>query len=180
MPINDINVIFNQIYEETNKKVIFYITAKCGKVEDIQDIFQNTYMEIMDVLVKNGGSYIQNKEAFVIHIAKQKIHQHYSFIEHMKNKLHFILDSQEPGIDDVIEICSEDNISLEDQVLQSLLLNEINELIVKKSQLIQKIFFLYYDMDYTIIQIARLLNLSESNVKNKLYRTLKQIRGLYR
>jgi DNA-directed RNA polymerase specialized sigma24 family protein len=35
-----------------------------------------------------------------------------------------------------------------------------------------------YDVDLTIVEIAEVLSISESSVKNKLYRTLKEIRKL--
>ena len=45
----------------------------------------------------------------------------------------------------------------------------------KSNQNIPKIFYLYYNLDLTIKQISKELNLSESYVKNILYRTLKEL-----
>lgn len=45
-----------------------------------------------------------------------------------------------------------------------------------KDELTKKIFYLYYFMDKSIKEIADLFSVKESNVKNKLYRTLKEIR----
>ena len=39
-----------------------------------------------------------------------------------------------------------------------------------------KVFYLYYFSELKISQIADKLNMSESNVKNVLYRTIKDIR----
>ncbi|MFQ9801920.1 MAG: sigma factor-like helix-turn-helix DNA-binding protein [Clostridia bacterium] len=38
---------------------------------------------------------------------------------------------------------------------------------------------MYYSLDLTIPEIAKQLSMSESNVKNKLYRTLKEMRNFY-
>ena len=45
----------------------------------------------------------------------------------------------------------------------------------KSNQNIPKIFYLYYNLDLTIKQISKELDLSESYVKNILYRTLKEL-----
>ena len=44
---------------------------------------------------------------------------------------------------------------------------------------VKKVFYLYYSLDLTIPEIAKQLSMSESNVKNKLYRTLKEMRNFY-
>ena len=42
----------------------------------------------------------------------------------------------------------------------------------------KKVFYLFYDVGQTIPEIARALSMSESNVKHKLYRTLKELQTL--
>ena len=49
-----------------------------------------------------------------------------------------------------------------------------------KGDEVRKIFHLFYRFDLTIAEIARLLDTSESDVKNKLYRTLKEIRTYWK
>lgn len=44
-----------------------------------------------------------------------------------------------------------------------------------KKSVIGKFFFLYYYENYSIKEIANILNISESNVKHYLYRTLQEI-----
>ena len=46
----------------------------------------------------------------------------------------------------------------------------------KKKGVIGKIFFFYYYEDYSLKEIAQMLNISEGNVKHYLYRTLKEIK----
>ena len=48
----------------------------------------------------------------------------------------------------------------------------------KKNNNIAKIIYLYYYEDFTIKEIANSLNLTESNVKNYIYRTLKELRRI--
>jgi len=49
-----------------------------------------------------------------------------------------------------------------------------------KSKEVQKIFYLFYMGGLTIPEITKELSCSESNVKNKLYRTVKEIRTIYK
>ena len=43
---------------------------------------------------------------------------------------------------------------------------------------VKKIFYLFYNIGLSIPEIAGELSLSESGVKNKLYRTIKELRNL--
>lgn len=42
--------------------------------------------------------------------------------------------------------------------------------------LLKKIFYLYYYMDKDISEIALLFSVKESTIKNRLYRTLRELR----
>ena len=46
---------FDDIYDSTNQAVLAFITAKCKNTADISDIFQDTYMELYQVLIKRGA-----------------------------------------------------------------------------------------------------------------------------
>ena len=48
----------------------------------------------------------------------------------------------------------------------------------RKNQIIAKIIYLYYYEELTIKEIANILNLTESNVKNYIYRTLNELRRI--
>lgn len=48
----NIEALFNEIYDKTYKKVFSIVTAKCGNTSDIADIIQETYIEVYKVLIK--------------------------------------------------------------------------------------------------------------------------------
>jgi RNA polymerase sigma-70 factor (ECF subfamily) len=58
------------------------------------------------------------------------------------------------------------------------MLDEIRRFIEQKPQDVKKVFYLFYDAGHSIPEIAQLLSMSESNVKHKLYRTLKELRAI--
>lgn len=66
----------------------------------------------------------------------------------------------------------------EDFVADKLMLKNIRSLLQSKPRDVKKIFYLFYDLGQSIPEIAKALMMSESSVKHKLYRTLKEIRNL--
>ena len=162
-----IEPLFNQMYDETSQKVLIYITSKCGNPSDIQDIFQETYTELFFILKKRGGEYVQNSEAFAMQIAKQKVKNGLPIERENREGEPFeaALQTQEPSIDD--------------RLVTDALLAEIRLHLRGKPAVTQKIFYLFYNMEQTIPQIAAELQMTESNVKNRLYRTLSELRAKY-
>jgi len=66
----------------------------------------------------------------------------------------------------------------EDFITNQIMLDEVRRLIQSKPQDVKKVFYLFYDVGHSIPEIAKALSMSESNVKHKLYRTLKELRTL--
>lgn len=155
-----------------------FITAKCNNTSDICDIFQDTYMELYKVISNRGLDYIKNNDAFVIKIAKQKLYRYYSLFDKLKSIIPMLaknVNGEEVNLVDLEMI----DFVIEEKNVEDTLIEEVNDFISKKSREIQKIFYLFYYLDMTIPEIAKLLSTNESNVKNKLYRTLKELRKLY-
>ena len=93
---------FNELYASTNQKVLAYIIVKCGKTEDVADIFQETYTEVVKIIRKHGISYFKQPDALVMQIAKRKIFRHYKLKEKLRGieKMNYynILSSDENDI----------------------------------------------------------------------------------
>jgi RNA polymerase sigma-70 factor (ECF subfamily) len=168
---------FNEVYDSTYKAVLSYVTAKCGNTADIQDIMQETYVELYQILMKRGVDYIKNKKALCLRIAKQKLSRHYTFLERLKIFVPLITSNNNG---DEVEIADyeDETFSVEDFTVNQIILEEIRRLIEQKPLNVKKVFYLFYDVGHTIPEIAKLLSMSESNVKHKLYRTLKELREL--
>lgn len=164
--------LFNEIYDRTNKRILIYITGKCHRTEDISDIFQETYMELFLFLKKKNWSEIRNEEAFLVKIAKRKIYRHYTWAEKMKDFFSKSLDESEQ--DRISE--SDLVLSVEERVINQEMAEAAWRFLQDKDDLTRKIFYLYYYEEIAIAQIAELLSVGESMVKNRLYRTLKDLR----
>ncbi|MGI5897510.1 MAG: RNA polymerase sigma factor [Oscillospiraceae bacterium] len=165
--------LFNALYDATNRKVLSFIIAKCSNTADIRDLFQETYLELYALLVKRGTKYVKNGEALVMKLARQKVYRHYSLLRRLRPAVSIPEPAEE-------EPCLEQaEVALEDDAFTAALIAEIGGILSQKPQQVQKIFYLYYSLDRSIPEIAALLSMSEANVKNKLYRTIRELRELY-
>jgi len=167
---------FDEIYDSTNKVVLAFITAKCGRTADISDIFQDTYMELYQVLCKRGANYVTSEKALVLKIAKRKIARYYSLLERVRGIFVSLYTTNDDG--DEIALPELEAFLTEDFTVNHAVLTSAQDFLREKPQDVQKIFYLMYDLDLSIAEIAQALSMSESNVKNKLYRTLKELRNL--
>ena len=174
MAAQNIDSYFEDLYEKTYKKVLAYIIAKCGDTEDISDIFQETYLEIVKIIRRHGSEYIKSPEAFVINVAKKKVYRHYKLTERLKNN-----KSIDDFDDDNLQIPDKETVEVDECVFDKMMVDEAHKIILGKDLLTRKIFYLFYYMDMPIKEVAEILSISESNVKNRIYRTLKEIRSVF-
>lgn len=153
---------FNELYASTNQKVLAYIIVKCGKTEDVADIFQETYTEVVKIIQKHGISYFKQPDALVMQIAKRKIFRHYKLKEKLRGieKMNYynILSSDENDI--AVQQTSFDDIAISKETVQS-----VFTYLSAKDELTKKIFYLYYYMDKNISEIALLFSVKESTIK---------------
>ncbi|HLU22358.1 MAG TPA: sigma-70 family RNA polymerase sigma factor [Bacillaceae bacterium] len=177
--VDSIYSAFNRIYDNTKRKTLILITSKCKNPSDIPDIFQDTYAELFSVLSKRGVNYIENEEAFVLKLANQKIYKYYTILEKLKAINPFKYKDDE---DVLIELENVESVEIliEDKITENELVEDIHAYLSNKSAEIRKIFYLYYSLGLTISEIASELGISESNVKNKLYRTFSELRNQFK
>jgi RNA polymerase sigma-70 factor (ECF subfamily) len=175
----DINSRFNEIYDSTNKSVLAFITAKCGNTADISDIFQDTYMELYQVMNKRGANYVTDGKALVFRIAKRKLARYYSVLKRLQIFVSMSMKNEDNENEEIELSDAEANAFItEDSVVNQITLENARQFIQKKPKDVEKIFYLFYDAGLSIPEIARTLSLNESNVKNKLYRTIKELQNI--
>jgi len=168
---------FDEIYSTTNKELLLYITSKCGSISDVSDIFQDTYMELFQVLCKRGRDYVTNGRALLYKIAKRKIARYYSLSVRLRMFIPLnAIEDEESGLGK--HILEPVVLSTEEIAVNQTMLEEAKNLIKQKSEDVRKVFMLFYEVGLTIPEIAQALSISESNVKHKLYRTLNELREL--
>jgi RNA polymerase sigma factor, sigma-70 family len=150
---------FDKVYNESYRDISRYVVVSSNNIGDVQDILQNIYLEVY----KNIGK-VKDKN-YVFGIAKNVMKKYYRF--------KFMKKSDEVLYDNI-----SDNINLEKSVMEKFDTELVWNYLKKKGGNVSKIMYLYYYEDFTIKQIADTLNLTESNVKNYIYRTLKELRRI--
>ena len=159
---------FEKIYKDTYDYLLKFIVIKCYNINDVNDIIQDTYIELYKILKKNKKQ-IQNMDSFICGIAINIIKRYY----HKKNKIVTLLNNDEEN--DIFNSIPDDY-NIEEKLITKENAERIWKYIENKDIDTIKIFYLYFRFDEKILDIAKELNLNESTVKNKIYRTLKEIK----
>ena len=152
--------LFNKIYEDTYAEITRYVVLNVANISDVSDIVQNIYVGVYKSILKNK----EINKAYIWGIVKKKIKDYYRFFY----KFHLNTVYKEDM----------DFIESKDLKLDLSLKYDINlvwKYLKKKNVIIAKIFYLYYMEEMKIREIADLLNLTESNVKHYIYRTLEEL-----
>ena len=162
---------FRRIYDRTYPAAAVLVTAKCRRTADIGDILQEVYLEVCHVLQKRGVEYIREPDAFVRKLVKQQLARYYR--KHPWQ--HEVYD--EPDEDGCVpELADIESLSVEEIAADREVLQWTDRYLTVKGEIYRKIFHLYYRFGLTLPEIAELLGSTETDIKNKLYRTLNEIR----
>ena len=163
---------FNSIYDKTYNQVLKYIVCKGSNIEDVNDIIQEVYLEVYKTIDKNKK--IDDFEKYIIGIARNKVKKHYTLLYRLQTIPLFNNKNEDTYLIDTLK----SDINIEKIIIQSDNLEKIWNYLKTKRIIIQKIFYLYYELDLTIKDIKEELNVGESYIKNCLYRTLKELQEL--
>jgi RNA polymerase sigma factor (sigma-70 family) len=174
----DVTEVFNGIYSETYAATARFIASKCGSAHDIADIIQDTYIEVYTTLLRKGETYPKNAAAFVRQVARTKVYRHYTLAERLRLLLPLTVTNDE-GDETPLTDFEPPKEDIEEKLVDRLLIDSIWDRLSHEPDDVQRIFYLYFALDRSIPEIADDLRISRSNVKNKLYRTLKALRTLY-
>lgn len=171
----DIDSTFRQLYAQTYRLAAALITARCRQTADIGDLLQEVYLELYRLLQRRGPDYIREPEAMIRRLVRQQLFRYYRTLS---------------GRREVYAMPDEDNGEIEPEDIAALSVEEIAEdhvilawtdrYLSEKGELYRKIFHLYYRYGQSVPEIAQLLGRTEGDIKNKLYRTLKEIRNHWR
>lgn len=166
-----INQEFEKIYKDTYNHLLKFVVIKCYNINDVNDIIQETYIELYKIMKKNRKK-LDNIDSFLCGIATNIIKRYY----YKKNKIVLLQNSDE---DDDIMSAIPDNFNIEEDFINKENAEKIWSYVETKDIHTVKIFYLYFRFDEKISDIAKELDLKESTVKNKIYRTLKEIKNIY-
>lgn len=160
---------FGSIYQNTYDNTLKFIVVKCNNIDDINDIIQDTYVELYNKLRRKSIN-VENEKNYIIGIAKNIIKRHYRRIQNESDKI---------SIDEYENIEVSDEINIEDDFITQSNAKEIWDYIRNKDLVTTKVFYLYYILGYKIEEISQEMNLNISNVKARIYRNLKEMKKIF-
>jgi len=178
--MNDTGIatVFDEIYDSTYRKALTFVTRKCGHAEDIADILQETYAEVYLVLLRRGTGYIGHPEAFVLRVARTKIHRFYAVQE---KRVDVVPLEGEDADRETWDLSDREWNGTEDEerAIERMTLQEVAGILRSRPDPVQRAFYLYYHLDLPLNQVAKMLSAKESTVKSWIFRTLREIRQQY-
>jgi len=162
---------FDNLYNESYQSVLKYVVCNCSNIEDVKDIVQNIYLELLKILEKDN--FYDKGTTYIMGIAKNKVHEYYRFRYKVKIVSLFSQKDDFQLLDSI-----SDTVDLQKEFIQREDIQFIWHYLKKKKVIISKAFYLYYYTDMSIKNISKELHISESNVKHYLYRTLKELQSI--
>ena len=160
---------FEKIYEETYSETLKFAVVKCNDINNINDIIQDTYLELLKIIKKKKILEIDNIKAYIFGIENNIIKRHY----YKKKKDNIVSYYQD---DDNVEKETPDSFDLESTIITKNNVEKVWNYLKQKDLITTKIFYLYFALGLKISEISKELTLSESNIKNRIYRTLKELK----
>lgn len=166
---------FRQIYDKTYSRTAALILAKSRQSADAADLIQEVYLELYKILQRRGPAYIQNPDAMVGRLTKQALARYYRT---MNKRMEVYAEPSENEI--TAEMEDIQALSVEEITVDRTILAWTDQYLASRGDDVRKIFHLYYRFGMKIPEIARLMEKTESHIKNKLYRTLKEISAYWK
>lgn len=165
---------FDNIYNETYQTILRYIIGKCQNLDDVNEILQDSYVELYHTLQRKKSLKLDDVNAYLKGITKNIIKKFYrkkykerSEVLYFANDLDYIGTKKEGEQDLEADFITRENVQ------------QIWNYLNNKNVIIAKIFYLYFNLGLKISDIAIELELTESATKNYIYRTLKELKEVF-
>lgn len=176
---NALQSYFDNIYDKTHLNIERYVASKFNNYHDVEDILQEVYLEFYKTLCRHGSNYISEPESFLITIAKKKLIRRYA----LKNKLKCFIplikvnsQDEEYTVSDFSDIEGAYN-DIDEELIKQETVDMVWEIINSMGEETVEIFRLRFLDELHVNEIAEKINLPVYTVKNRLYRTLDEIRA---
>ena len=171
--IIDLEREFNGIYDSTYGDIYKYVLSKSRNAGDIVDIVQNVYINLYNRLKKGGE--IKEPLKYLVKTAKHEVYKNYKVFDRLAKNVPVFSKSDDENFENFeLELLNQ-----EKDEISGLILDEIWQFLKNGDVLTYKIFVLYFEYEEKLCDIAKILAVKESMVKNRLFRTLKIIRERY-
>ena len=138
---------FEEIYEKTYSRVLKFIIIKCNNLDDVNDILQDTYLELLKILKKNKKINVNNIENYILGIANNIIKRHYS------KSIYKLFKQRKEDDEEEINFVK-DELDLEADFINKENVKNVWDFVKKKDLQTAKGFYLYFSMGLKISEIS--------------------------
>ena len=158
--------IFKQIYDQYIDKIYRFIFLKVSSKETAQDLASEAFLRFWQTL--DSPTQINNPRAFLYQIVRNLVIDHYR----EKGQAQFVpfenivVKDLNPGID------------LEKQAILTSDMQEIHQALTGLKQEYQDAIIFYYLDEFSVPEIAEIMNKSENAVRVTIHRALNSLRAL--
>ena len=148
---------FEVFYQESYANFYRFLILRASSLNNIDDILQNSYLAVYKQMKKKK---IENLESYLYKVGWNLLKKERKILPL------YCLEEATIGFSDV-----EMKVEIEED------LQHVWKYLKKKDLIVQKTFYLYY-LGMSIKDIAKSLNLTESQVKNHIYRTRNELKEM--
>lgn len=159
---------FNKIYDRTYSEMLKFVIMKTSRADQVDDIIQNVYSNFYSRILRKGFNDIRFPEAFIIKLTEKELARHY--------KRTAIKKETETDLKDFDEQLDSYELSFDLLMEKKEALEAVRSIVSQLPLLSFKAFILFYYYDMSVTKIAEHLNISEQNVKTRLWRARKAVR----
>lgn len=167
---------FNQLYDATVRQTTVYLMVRCRRQADLEDLLQETYLELFRALHRTGTGQLRSGEALVRQIAKQRLFKYYRKLDG-RDEIPLVrevafADDLQLDLGDISQLEAFLNESSDDPAYDELVMEQIRASIEAASETDRKIINMRYGLELSLKEIAAALECPISTVKSRLYRFL--------
>lgn len=164
----DAETFFNKVYDETFDDIRRYVVVKTNDAYDVEDILQNVYQSFYSRISKRGFTDIRIPEAFIVRLTQKELSRFYKRGADKKAR-----ETDFEGFDILTDA---DEIPFDELLMRREDLDLVWDIVKNAPLMSYKCFVLYYGYDMSVADIAAQLEMSEQNVKNRLFRARNVVR----
>jgi len=157
--------IFKQVYDKYIDKIYRFIFLKVSSKEIAQDLASEAFLRFWQTL--ESPTEIQNPRAFLYQVVRNLVIDHYR----EKARTQFV------PIENIVVKDQNPEIDLEKQAILTSDMQEIHQALTGLKQEYQDAIIFYYLDEFSVPEIAEIMNKSENAVRVVIHRALQALRG---
>jgi RNA polymerase sigma-70 factor, ECF subfamily len=165
MKMEEINEYFSQIYDQYVTKIYRFIYLKVSTQETAEDLSSEVFLRVYRH-IQGGSSAIENPQAFLYHIARNVLADHYRG----RKVTTISIEKTTIELEDIGE-------KTKDQAEVSLEMDRIRQGLAQLQDDYQNLIIWRYIDELSVPEIAKITGKTEENVRVGVHRALRALQG---